>query len=95
MSSTALLKSEYKNKFQVNNNYIHLDSYEQVADQKMVFLSDNFECNNIEDSLELECEVIQIKNFKSSNSEICFKIFKSNNFFGFIVFVTIVFGKVI
>lgn len=58
----------YLNKFQVNNNYIHLDSYEQVADQKMVFLSDNFECNNIEDSLELECEVIQIKNFKYENS---------------------------
>ncbi|WP_440911302.1 4-hydroxybenzoate octaprenyltransferase [Candidatus Pelagibacter sp.] len=38
---------------------------------------------------------IQIKNFNSSNSEICLKIFKSNNFFGFIVFATIVFGKVI
>jgi len=38
---------------------------------------------------------IQIKNFNSSNSEICFKIFKSNNFFGFIVFATIVFGKVV
>jgi 4-hydroxybenzoate polyprenyltransferase len=38
---------------------------------------------------------IQIKNFNSSNSEICLKIFKSNNFFGFIVFATIVFGKVV
>jgi 4-hydroxybenzoate polyprenyltransferase len=37
----------------------------------------------------------QIKKFKSSDSEICLKIFKSNNFFGLIVFATIVIGKIV
>ena len=37
----------------------------------------------------------QIKKFKSSDSEICLKIFKSNNFFGLIVFATIIFGKIV
>ena len=41
---------------------------EQVTNQKVIFLSDNFECNGVEDTLKLKCEVIQITNFKYENS---------------------------
>ncbi len=36
----------------------------------------------------------QIKNLKIQNSEICLQIFKSNNFFGFLVFINILIGKI-
>ena len=35
----------------------------------------------------------QIKNFNLSNTSQCLKIFKSNNLFGFIVLLSIIFGK--
>ena len=38
--------------------------------------------------------IVQIKNFDYSNSKSCLQIFKSNNFFGFIVFTSIVIGKI-
>jgi len=37
----------------------------------------------------------QIKNFDQNNSSKCLKIFKSNNFFGFIVFLNIMIGKIL
>jgi hypothetical protein len=58
----------YFNKFQANNKFIHLNDYEEVTNQKVIFLSDNFECNGVEDTLKLKCEVIQITNFKYENS---------------------------
>lgn len=58
----------YLNKFQANNKFIHLNSYEEVTNQKVIFLSDSFECNGVEDTLKLKCEVIQITNFKYENS---------------------------
>jgi len=36
----------------------------------------------------------QIKNFNHKNSNVCLKIFKSNNFFGLIVFCNILIGKI-
>ncbi len=39
--------------------------------------------------------VYQIKYFESENPQICLKLFKSNNFFGLILLVTILLGKVI
>jgi len=38
---------------------------------------------------------IQIKKFNSLNSDICLKIFKSNNFFGLLIFASILVGKII
>ena len=35
----------------------------------------------------------QLKNFDSKNVNLCLKIFKSNNFFGLIVFLSIYLGK--
>ena len=37
----------------------------------------------------------QIKNFKQTNPEICLKTFKSNNFFGFVMLMNILIGKVL
>ena len=36
----------------------------------------------------------QIKNFKSDDPKICLKIFKSNNFFGFLIYLNILGGKI-
>ena len=36
----------------------------------------------------------QIKIFKSNNPNICLKIFKSNNYFGLIIFINILIGKI-
>ena len=35
----------------------------------------------------------QIKKFKLNDTDICLKIFKSNNFFGFLIFINILIGK--
>jgi 4-hydroxybenzoate polyprenyltransferase len=37
----------------------------------------------------------QIKKFKTDNSEMCLKLFKSNNFLGFIIFGNILLGKIL
>ncbi len=37
----------------------------------------------------------QIKIFKSNNPNICLKIFKSNNYFGLIIFINILIGKIL
>ena len=37
---------------------------------------------------------IQLKNFNPNNPEICLKIFKSNNFLGLIIFISLLVGKI-
>ena len=37
----------------------------------------------------------QIKNFNSKDPNVCFRIFKSNNYFGFIIFINIIIGKIL
>ena len=36
----------------------------------------------------------QIKTFDLKNPSICLRVFKSNNFFGFIVLINIIIGKI-
>ena len=38
--------------------------------------------------------ILQIKKLDLNNSEICFKIFKSNNFLGFLIFINLIIGKI-
>jgi len=42
----------------------------------------------------LHLVVYQIKKFQMNNPKTCFEIFKSNNIFGFIVFINILIGKI-
>ncbi len=37
----------------------------------------------------------QIKIFNSKDPDVCLKIFKSNNYFGFIIFISIIIGKIL
>ena len=37
----------------------------------------------------------QIKTFNSKDPNVCFRIFKSNNYFGFIIFINIIIGKIL
>jgi len=38
--------------------------------------------------------IYQIKNFNSLNPNVCFRVFKSNNFLGLIVYISIICGKI-
>ena len=42
----------------------------------------------------LHLVIYQIKKFQMNNPKTCFEIFKSNNIFGFIVFINILIGKI-
>ena len=59
---------QYLNKIQDNNKFIHLDNYMKVSGNNIVFLSDSFECNNIETELINNCLKKSVINFKYENS---------------------------
>ena len=43
----------------------------------------------------LHLTLYQIKNLKTNNSKKCLELFKSNNIFGFIIFINILIGKIL
>ncbi|MAR94752.1 MAG: hypothetical protein CMD46_00040 [Gammaproteobacteria bacterium] len=59
---------EYLNKFQDNNTYIHVDSFQNLNQLEFLFLSDSFACNNIESLIDTNCLLDEIINFKYENS---------------------------
>ena len=59
---------EYLNKFQDNNTFIYVDTFQDLNQLEFLFLSDSFACNNIESLIDTNCLLDEIINFKYENS---------------------------
>ena len=59
---------QYLNKFQENNLFVHLENFEAVNDKNFLFLSDPFECNNVENIISQKCDNNGVAKFKYENS---------------------------
>lgn len=59
---------QYLNKFQENNLYVYLENFQTVEEKNFLFLSDPFECNNVENIIIEKCNINEVGNFKYENS---------------------------
>ena len=58
---------QYLNNFQKNNLFVHLENFQAVEDKNFLFLSDHFECNNVENIIIQKCDNNRVANFKYKN----------------------------
>ena len=60
---------EYLNNVQKNNLFMHLEIYFQtVENTNFLFLSDPFECNNVENIISQKCDIDRVTKFEYENS---------------------------
>ena len=59
---------EYLNNVQKNNLFMHLENFQSVEDTNFLFLSDPFECNNVENIISQKCDKNRVAKFEYENS---------------------------
>ena len=59
---------EYLNNVQKNNLFIHLENFQTVENTNFLFLSDPFECNNVENIISQKCDIDRVTKFEYENS---------------------------
>ena len=59
---------QYLNKFQENNIFVYLENFQTVEEKNFLFLSDPFECNNVENIISQKCDKNRVAKFEYENS---------------------------
>ena len=59
---------EYLNNVQKNNLFMHLENFQTVENTNFLFLSDPFECNNVENIISQKCDIDRVTKFEYENS---------------------------
>ena len=67
---------EYLNNVQKNNLFMHLENFQTVENTNFLFLSDPFECNNVENIISQKCDKDRVTKFEYENSMKIFKMHK-------------------